>query len=273
MLTQLAAMGPAYAPNQVSGLVTPRPPLTRWNRATATAVCTLTDARFQVVLRADDRRWNTRMAAEPISRPISSSSGEAKNRPRTSGSSLIETVWASRLIWMCRTHASVAAKAAASSYHGSRRDVCSGGRDRNGRPTSTASARSPTAMARTRPACRSTRGTTHRRGAGALSSMLICTPPLLQDGTAGCDIESHPAVFTRPGQAADRAGSADGSAGQPQRSAAHIRADQVAAAHIRDVEGAPAPMRAEKFPSASGTHGAEVQLPPFQAWPAKWSAL
>src|SRR3954469_4545636 len=98
MLTQLAAMGPAYAPNQVSGLVTPRPPLTRWNRATATAVCTLTDARFQVVLRADDRRWNTRMAAEPISRPISSSGGVAEDRPGTRGRSRIETVWAPLLV-------------------------------------------------------------------------------------------------------------------------------------------------------------------------------
>jgi hypothetical protein len=47
-----------------------------------------------------------------------STKGAAKKRPRTSGSSLTETVCASRRTWMCMTTASVRAKATMKNHQG-----------------------------------------------------------------------------------------------------------------------------------------------------------
>ena len=118
-LRAAAAPAPEYAPAQVTGPVVPGTVAMNRNTATATDASIRPTVRLNALLIGRNRRTRTKTTAEATSRPMSRSCGEARNSPSTRGSSLSDSVCASRRIWMCRTKDSVSRYAQVSAHQGS----------------------------------------------------------------------------------------------------------------------------------------------------------
>src|SRR4051794_31743637 len=163
-------------------------------------------------------------AAEPTSRPIRSCSGEARNNPSTSGSSLTETSRDSLLTCRWTTQISVAAKPIASAHQGTscRRWA---GPSSTQRPVTAASAAITSAISRTAPLW------PHRRRF-VLRGLIAVTPfplPLHRHGG-----RPHQETVPRPGGTSCRCQY------QPtpcQVLACHVLACQVLACHVLAVHG------------------------------------